>query len=195
MQLGYRDRKAGFITLLAAYLSNDNFLMGNCNMLTQEKLKKILDYNYETGVFVRRGLIRGVRTGKEAGTITPCGYRSILVDGSHYLAHRLAWMYVNGSWPKEYTDHINHIRSDNRIINLREVNKFENQKNQSLSAANKSGITGVYWNKAAGKWRSQIRVCGKQLYLGRFADKFEAVCARLSVNNKYGYHKNHGDKK
>jgi len=114
VQLGFRDRNAGFITLFAAYLSNDNFLMRNCKMIIQARLKEILHYSPETGLFIWLvSLSNRIKAGDDAGFINDISlYRTITVSGKMYQAHRLAWLYVYGVWP-EYIDHINHNRSYN----------------------------------------------------------------------------------
>lgn len=99
---------------------------------------------------------------------------------------------MTGSWPKEQIDHINHVRSDNRWINLREATNQENCKNRSISIRNKSGVVGVRWTKGKTKWAAYIHVNSKDKYLGFFFDKFEAICARKSAENKHGFHANHG---
>ena len=162
-------------------------------MLTQGELKKQLHYNSSDGVFTRLRTFSGVKAGDVAGSISN-GYAMINVLSKLYPAHRLAWLYVYGEWPKNQIDHINHIRDDNRIINLRDVTHQENHKNKKQQCNNASGVTGVYWNKVCEKWQSSVSVEGKLLHLGYFTDKFEAICARKSAETKYGYHNNHGNK-
>lgn len=98
---------------------------------------------------------------------------------------------MTGEWPNEI-DHINHVRDDNRWINLRDGTRSDNQKNASMRTDNKSGFLGVSWSNEVNKWRAQAMVNHKVKSLGYFDDKFEAICARASANNKYGYHENHG---
>ena len=163
-------------------------------MITQKELKELLHYDPETGVFMWVVLRQGVRNGGVAGSMS-YGYIRIKVKGRSYQAHRLAWLSIHGKWPKEQIDHINHIRDDNRIENLREATNQENQRNASMKKNNKSGITGVYWYKRDNKWLAYIMTGGKLINLGYFTDKFEAICARKSAEKKYGYHENHGVKK
>jgi len=162
-------------------------------MINQETLKQQLHYNPETGVFTRLiASARRVKIGDVAGWLDSTGYIQIMVLGKSYRVHRLAWLYVYGNFPPEQVDHINHVRDDNRIINLRLATHQENNKNASMSKRNKSGITGVFWKKQNRKWQARIMVNRKSIHLGFFTDKFEAICARLSANNKYGFHENHG---
>lgn len=89
-------------------------------------------------------------------------------------------------------DHINHVRADNRISNLREVSRSQNNKNMPRYKNNKSGVTGVSWYRSAGKWRAQIRVEGKKKHLGLFDEIKDAAKAVEAAEAKYGYHENHG---
>lgn len=162
-------------------------------MITQKELKAAVHYNPETGVFTWK-ICRSdrMKAGDIAGCLNNRGYLRICIDGKVYLAHRLAWLYMTGEWPKGQIDHIKHVRHDNRWVNLREATHQENQKNQTRRKDNTSGVCGVVWHKPSGKWQSQISVNDKSMYLGIFIDKFEAICARMSANNKYGFHENHG---
>lgn len=161
-------------------------------VLNQNKLKSILEYNPDTGLFVRlkRSGARGI-AGDVAGCKNNNGYIVITIDGKLYQSHRLAYLYMTGEWPNNI-DHINHSRNDNRWINLRSVTCGENQKNKSKQKNNKTGITGVCWSSRWKNWRAQINGNGKNIAIGHFIDKFEAICARKSAENKYGFHKNHG---
>jgi len=162
-------------------------------MLTQKELKELLKYNQETGAFVWiKSLCHKAKIDAIAGSNHIAGYISIGIKGKLYLAHRLAWLYVVGVWPENQIDHINHIRDDNRLVNLREATNQENHKNQRLSKNNTSGVTGVSWNKRRYKWEVKIKTDEKYKGLGFFKDKFEAICARKSAENKHGYHANHG---
>jgi len=101
-------------------------------MLTQSQLKEILTYNPDTGIFTWLVASNGrIRVGDIAGT-TDNGYVRIMIERTKYRAHRLAWLYVHGESPKEQIDHINHIRDDNRINNLRCVSCHENFKNMTM---------------------------------------------------------------
>jgi len=163
-------------------------------MLTQERLKELLHYNAETGVF--SWIIRPsnrVKIGEISDNVQKStGYQRIRIDGELYGSHRLAWFYMTGRWPNKQIDHINHNRSDNRFNNLREVTCQENSKNTSISKNNKSGMNGVFWEKRACKWRVEIKINYKNIFLGYFTDKQEAIVARENANIKYNFHGNHG---
>jgi hypothetical protein len=94
--------------------------------------------------------------------------------------------------PKMTSTTSNGIRDDNRLVNLRDVTHKENLRNQKLSSSNKSGMTGVSWNKALNKWRALITVDYKMKHLGVFINIEDATQARKKAEKKYGYHANHG---
>jgi len=153
-------------------------------MLTQERLKEVLDYNPETGVFVWRVSKGPCKAGSVAGNAHITGYVLIAIDGKKHRAHRLAWLYVHGVWPDKDIDHINRIRTDNRIANLRDVSKSENQWNSSARCDNTSGYLGVCWHKQRSKWHAQIRVCEKRLHLGYFNTLEAANAAYMAAKEK-----------
>lgn len=161
-------------------------------MLTQERLKELLNYDKDTGIFtwlVSRG---SVKKGFVAGCDKGDGYLIARIDRKGYRCHRLAWLYIHGSFPFDEIDHVNGIRSDNRFVNLRSVLGSENKKNKAKPKNNTSGIVGVNWSNYYSDWTSRISINGKDTTLGRFKDKFEAICSRKSAENKYQYHENHG---
>jgi hypothetical protein len=161
-------------------------------MITQEGLKELLDYNEESGVFLWKASSNGrVKVGDRAGSVTNRGYSRISIGGKRYLSHHLAFLFVHGFIPKEI-DHIDGNRSNNAIANLREVTRSENCKNMKRSSRNKSGVTGVSFNKKLSKWRADICVNGKAIYLGAFEEFLKAKEARLQAEIKYGFHENHG---
>jgi hypothetical protein len=163
-------------------------------MITQATLHKIVSYNKLTGVFtwaLNKGS-RGV-IGCVAGYLDNSGYIQIQIDGVKFRAHRLAWIYCYGESPEEI-DHINGERSDNRMVNLRSVSRSANMKNKSIYKNNISGFVGVNYNKNQKKWISRIKVDGKDIHIGSYKDKQDAVKARLKANDKYGFHDNHGRK-
>lgn len=144
--------------------------------LTAEVVRKELSYNPETGDFIR--VISHAQrkiVGRVAGSITSTGYRKICIGGHSYKAHRLAWLVIHGEWPAGQIDHINGIRTDNRIANLRVVNNRENGENKrKATASSTSGFLGVSWHKARCKWRAEIKHKGKKYYLGLFETPEEA---------------------
>lgn len=160
--------------------------------LTQLYLKSLFHYDQNTGIFTR-STDRGnrARAGSVAGTLAPDGYCKINLDGRIMRAHRLAFLYMGYPMPSE-VDHINGIRHDNRWENLRAVTRQENNRNRRKVGNNTSGVTGVYMHTKNRKWVAQICISRNVTVVGYSDDWFEAVCARKSAENKYGFHANHG---
>lgn len=130
--------------------------------------------------------------GAEAFTSLNKGYRVGSVRKVLYLAHRVAWAMSTGEWPKDEIDHINGIREDNRLENLRSVTPSENRRNQGRPKDNTSGVMGVGWHSQKSKWRAFITVDRRMQHLGLF-DRFEmAVAVRKEAEKLLGYHANHG---
>lgn len=119
------------------------------------------------------------------------GYLQGGLLGGVVVAHRVIWAIVHGYWPKQI-DHINGIKTDNRLANLREVDDAENRKNMAIRSDNASGFHGVRWLKRRSKWRAEIKVSGSPKYLGEFANKDDAIAARKAAELAYGFHENHG---
>lgn len=165
-------------------------------------LVELFDYDPLTGIFIRkprdiRWFIDGAQTAKHnmlawnakfAGTQaestnTDTGYVRIGLFGKRILAHRLAWLYMTGSLPKEQIDHIDGNRANNKWDNLREANNAQNNRNGGLRVNNTSGFKGVYFNQ--GKWRAQITVDYKVKYLGTFSSAEEGHLAYIAASKKY----------
>ena len=150
--------------------------------LTQERLKQVLHYDPTTGVFTWTACRLSRYTGTRAGNVSNVhGYERINIDKISYRSHRLAWLYVYGEFPETGIDHINRVKTDNRIANLRVANQAENGQNMSMSILNKSGCRGVNWDKATGRWMSGIIVNGKKINIGRFLCKEDAIAARKAA--------------
>lgn len=143
-------------------------------MLTQEELKRQLSYDPETGVFTWAIRKTRVSIGKIAGKQKKRGYREIRVNLISYQAHRLAWLYVHGEWPKNLIDHINRDPSDNRIENLREATFSQNLRNVGVRSNSSTGVKGVSVHSLSGKYRACIRIDGKKIHLGIFPTVAEA---------------------
>lgn len=155
-------------------------------ILTQKRLKELLSYNPETGDFINK-VFRGLRAmpGEMAGNVSSGGYIDITIDKRKYKAHRLAWFYTYGVWPTNNIDHINRVKIDNRISNLRDVTQVQNGQNKTKHKNNTSGHTGVVWHKREQQWRARIRLNGKDIYLGGFPDIQSAIDARKQAEAKY----------
>lgn len=147
-----------------------------------------LDYNPETGLFHWKDGKLSKKAGLVAGGESPQGYIRICVDYKPYKAHRLAWLFVHGEWPEGDIDHINQVKSDNRISNLRPASRSENMQNRTkANASNKScGLLGVTWSKQRSCWVSAIWLNGRRKHLGVFDDPQVAHAAYVEA--KRGMH-------
>lgn len=158
------------------------------NKLTQKRLKELLHYDPETGIFTwRKYRSYNAPTGSVAGTHNSNGYIVICIDRSREFAHRLVWLYMHGYIPECTIDHINRDRLDNRLENLREATRQCNARNIGLQQNNTSGIKGVTWDKSRIKWVAFIKVSGKHIPLGRYADKSDAAMRRWEAEKEHGF--------
>ena len=147
-------------------------------MVTQQRLLELFDYDELTGDFTSK------RLGRKVGKTANNNYFVIKVDGKWRRAHRMAWLYIHGYEPVEI-DHINGNKLDNSLGNLRSVTHAENMRNLPVRHGSKSKATGVVFTKES--WEARIQINGIQKYLGRFKNLFDAVAARKSAENKYGF--------
>jgi HNH endonuclease/AP2 domain len=155
-------------------------------MLTQKSLKGIINYNPDTGIFTRIKTTRNVKSGDVAGHLTIHGYIAICVGGRKYSAHRLAWLYMTGEWPKDQIDHINCVRNDNRFVNLREATNSANQQNiKNPRSDNKSGLLGAFFDPKSNKYTSRIKINKKRFYIGTFNTANEAHQAYLNAKSEH----------
>ena len=143
--------------------------------VSADRLRELLYYNPETGVFTWRiRPNRAIREGSVAGYLRKDGFRHVGIEGTSYLAHRLAWLYVYGEWPKYELDHINRDRDDNRIANLRDMNHSRqcfNIKSEPIRKS-RSGYRGV--RNRWGKYQSMIKINGKPRQTGTYDTPEEA---------------------
>lgn len=147
--------------------------------LSQDELKSQLNYCADTGVFTWNVTKNRVSKGDIAGFKTAKGYLSTKIFGKAYRLHRLAWFYVYGKWPNDQIDHVNGIRTDNRISNLRNATPAENAQNRCLATLpnRSSKKLGVSVNKVSGKYQARMVVNGKYFYFGTFDNEEEASSA------------------
>ncbi len=155
-------------------------------MLMQDRLKQLLSFNPETGDFVR--LTRAATRIHIGDVVKGCnngeGYLRIRIDRRAYMAHRLAWLYMTGEWPKAQIDHINMDRADNRFCNLREATNAQNKANSRAHRSNLSGAKGI--TSVRRKFRAQVEVAGIPIYLGYFNTRDEAHAAyMIAAAKKY----------
>lgn len=176
-------------------------------------LRKLLRYEPETGKLFWRertpDMFRSERRGpehsckiwntrfsnKEAFTsIDAHGYNQGKILCKLYRLHRVAWALHRGSWPKAEIDHINGNKSDNRIVNLRDVSRSTNMRNAKMRSHNTSGHNGVGWYAHTGKWNAEITFDGKTKKLGQFTKIIDAVNARRDAEFGLGFTDRHGSK-
>lgn len=158
---------------------------------TQGTLREYFKYNRKTGVFVwRLKPSNSVNAGDIAGSCTNhSGYINIGLKGKIFSAHRMAWIYCNGDIDKSiHIDHINGVKTDNRIANLRVATNAQNMQNVALYSNNTSGFRGVSWISTRERWRSQIRVNGKLKILGDFINKEDAILSAKKARDKFFTH-------
>ena len=156
--------------------------------ITREVALQYVQPNFETGKLywkTRRGGTAVV--GGEVGHMTRDGYVKVKLEGKSYPVHRIMWLLAYGEHPDRFVDHINGNRVDNRICNLRLVNKSENARNRRATRNSVSGLNGVVWANDRNKWRAFIRWNNRLEHLGSHEDFFEAVCARKSAEVRYAY--------
>ncbi len=172
--------------------------------ISQQYVRECLDYDPDTGVLTwRKRPIEhfatyrsfmswnGKNAGKAAGRVDEKdGYMRAKCGWVNHLVHRLIWFHQTGDWPEE-TDHINHVRTDNRWSNLRSVSKSENGKNQKKKSNNTSGVTGVCFRD--GRWVAQVCSRSGQRFYKRYDSFDEAAQSVLLARQDRNFHENHGE--
>lgn len=164
-------------------------------MLTQEKLKEILNYDPETGLFKwkERTWLEGKQktfnvrfSGKIAGSLSNSGYLQIGINNKDYLCHRLAWFYIHGYWPKDYIDHIDRNKTNNKISNLRLATNSENSQNIVKCHPNNkySKLLGAHYDKRRNLYYSVIVINKKRNWIGWFKTAIEAHNAYVIEKRK-----------
>lgn len=149
-------------------------------MITQNYLKETFNFDPETGIFVR------IKNNRVVASHHCRGYIQISINRKAYLAHRVAWLYVYGEWPKNQIDHIDHDRTNNRIANLRDVSGHCNQQNRKIAAVNnKDGLLGAHLDKRTGRFNAHITINGKSRHIGAFDSKEKAHRAYVAVKRIY----------
>lgn len=162
-------------------------------------LETLLDYDTSTGLFTWKRRLQGNRheafntryAGTKAGSTSSQGYTQIRALGKLYLAHRLALFFNTGEWPSCKVDHINGVKTDNRLSNLRAVDNKEHSRNMALMSHNTSGTTGVSYSKRDDVWVGFIHT-GDSMIRNQFKSRSEAMAWRQAKEVELGYHPNHG---
>lgn len=155
-------------------------------MLTAAKLKTIYSYDADTGLFTRIADCHNhAKIGDTVTNTNNRGYVAMFIEGRGYLGHRLAWLYTYGFFPKGQLDHINNIKTDNRLCNLREATGFENGWNIKRKINNTSGHKGVIYRKDTNKWRAVCMLNRVTHNLGSFINYEDAVAAYQEFSKKH----------
>jgi hypothetical protein len=153
--------------------------------LSAQRLRELLHYEPKTGLFVwiYQHKKSARMLGKQAGSQDNMGYLQIKIDGLQHKSHRLAWLYVYGSWPDKQIDHINGDSQNNRIENLRQATASQNRANSKLNKDNKSRFKGAHLRVGNRKYQAMIKINGRSRHLGIFTspeDAHAAYCAAAS---------------
>ena len=165
--------------------------------LTQDLIAKVLKYDALSGTLIWISNLhskRAIPNSRAGSLVKSTGYRNISLFGRTYLEHQLIWFICNGVWPSGQIDHINQIRDDNRIVNLRDVSKADNARNRSRNPNSKLGEHGIWFNQRTNKYVAEITLNGKKVYQKSFDDIDEAIEARKAKSLELGFHENHGSK-
>ena len=150
-------------------------------MIDAAAVRRLLDYDPDTGVFRWREHSNVNYVGAVAGCSMGSGYRRLGIAGKRYYEHRLAWLYVHGVWPTNQIDHINNVKDDNRICNLREATVSQNHANKSKYKGELlKGVKKHYH----GKFSARIQVNNKEQYLGIYDTEEQAHAAYCEAAQK-----------
>ena len=156
--------------------------------LTYEHVRELFDYRDNGNLVWKVRLSRRTRIGDIAGTPSGAGYHVVIVDGRPNKTHRVIWLWHHGYTPEGDLDHINRVKLDNRIENLREVSRQCNTRNTGNQKNNTSGAKGIYthpsWDNV---WQAFITVNGRQCKLGNHSSFDEAVLHRLAAEQCLGW--------
>ena len=169
-----------------------NVMLNKNNSLDVEILCEYISYNHETGelTYIKKPS-RKILSGSTVGCPDKNGYIQFRFMAHNLLAHRVAWAIYYGKWPEKQIDHINHIKSDNRINNLRQADHSQNGCNRGLQSNNRSGVPGVHWSSQKEKWFAKIKLNGKSKHLGVFADIEDAANAvkkaRIEMHGDFAF--------
>lgn len=159
---------------------------------TEQHIRDFFEYDPITGIITARVSFGPHKANSRVGGRKRNGYRVVGAFWKVYPEHHLAWFLYHGRWPTEAIDHINGVRDDNRIENLREVTHAENCKNRRRMKNNSSGVQGVYYSERHKMWKANIQANGHAVFLGYYRTIDEATIARKAAERALGYHKNHG---
>jgi hypothetical protein len=163
-------------------------------MFSQNELRAMFIYDEQNGdLRWRNHYSNPSKNGNLVGSKNTDGYLCVRIKGKMYRIHRLIWSYMYGEIPDaKQIDHIDHVRSNNALSNLRMVSEIDNHRNQKHRVTNTSGAMGVSFDKSTNKWVANITINGRYKNLGRFSSIDEAIKRRQEEVIRNGFHKNHG---
>lgn len=155
--------------------------------VTRELLNELFYYDMKTGYFIRRtGRARRWKVGQQIMTKCRKGYIRVAINGRKYYVHRLIWLLIYGEWPPSQIDHINGVKDDNRLVNLRVASAQENACNRPARKESFSGHKGVHLDKRTNRWRAKISIKGNRINLGFYSTMEEAITARNNAEIFHG---------
>lgn len=147
-------------------------------IVTQALVQGLFSYDVNTGAFTHR------QTGAMAVSRHNAGYKTVRIGRKNWLAHRIAWLYFYGEFPPQQIDHINGVRDDNRIANLRACTNAQNCQNVRAHRDG-CGFLGASLEKRSGRWQAGIGINGKRVNLGYFETAQQAHAAYLKAKQKH----------
>ena len=153
--------------------------------LTQDDVARLFRYDPKTGHLYWREPRFAYHAHTPAGHSHNKGYRQVSINSKEYLVHRIIWLLVHGCHPPEI-DHINGCRDDNRLENLRAVDRSGNQHNAAIRKDNTSGCKGVDFRRRTGRWVARLQLQGSRKFIGSFDSLDDAVAARREAAKLYG---------
>ena len=160
--------------------------MSRRDEISAEVVRSMFDYNPETGHLIHKRGRGNAPSGSRAGALKPSGYRVVSVKRHWFQSARVVWLHQYGCWPTHQVDHINHVRDDDRLENLRDVTPQQNLHNLSEKRTNNnSGVPGVHWNTRSKRWYAVIYLNDKAIFLGSYTDIESAIAARRAGKLKY----------
>lgn len=179
----YKDRVSGCAT---------DIDWSKAPSITHEDARLRFNYDHVTGVITHKDHFHKSKNGKRAiSTKSANGYLTGTINGRHVKAHRFAFFWMTGKWPREI-DHFDGVKSNNAWANLREVSSADNQKNRPIPRNCKTGLMGVWFRASRAKPFVASWADGKRKVTKQYATLLDAACARKSMEIKFGYSENHG---
>lgn len=159
-------------------------------MITYNEAHEWFRHDASTGILYWKKSRKTGKAGMEAGWSDSSkpgytSYRKLQFKGTSYYTHRIIWLMSYVKWPRHYIDHIDGNGLNNRIHNLREATRSQNQRNCHISKANKTGLKGVSFNKAAKKFTARIHTDKGRLFLGYYETSVDAAIAYVNAAKKY----------